>query len=135
MDCKLTELPEHLEERLLDYLQTAYLTKDQNFNKARENLIKNKISGPMLRPPQFEIQDRYQLSGITYEKYFKNRSVFNEVSKSEYIYKFLNSVEKNILYKHQINSIETALFSNEHINVTHWDRIRKNTLFFIANNC
>ena len=118
MKTKLTNIAEHLEQRVLDYLLTAYLTKDENFNAEREELIKDKETGPMFKQPLYEIQERYPSSGLTYNSYFQKKGTFESVRNSNLIYEFLQSIEGNELYKHQIKSLEMALDSDKHVTVT-----------------
>ena len=114
----LTNINEHLERRVLDYLLTAYQTKDEKFNAEREKLIVDKETGPMFKHPLYEIQERYLSSGLTCDSYFKKKGIFESVKKSELIYEFLKSIEENELYKHQIKSLDVALDTDKHITVT-----------------
>ena len=42
----------------VEYLNTAYLTKYDDFNDARTAIVRDVTSGPMFREPLFEVQDR-----------------------------------------------------------------------------
>lgn len=49
---------EQIMDSILSYIDTAYLTKNTQFNEARAELIKKTSTGPMFQEPLFEIIDR-----------------------------------------------------------------------------
>ena len=118
MKFSLSRLAGHLEERIKDYLLTAYLTKDHLFNKKREELIQDRQIGPMFREPLFEIQDRYPGSGHDLSSFIEKEKTFKGVTEIDILSSFLKKVAPHELYKHQINSIRTIQDTDKHLVVT-----------------
>ena len=118
MKLSLSKLSNHLEERIRDYLITAYLTKDDEFNRAREELINDRIIGPMFREPLFEIQDRYLGSGMDLCSYVSQNNILGPKSLDKTVQSFLKKIAPHELYKHQILALETIFKNDRHLVVT-----------------
>ena len=104
-------------ESIVEYLDTAYLTKDDDFNSARTTLIKNLNSGPMFREPLYEVQDRYPSSGVKLADYLQQSNVFPGANKNDLVLlgKMLSKTASNELYIHQVESINQALNTDKNI--------------------
>lgn len=106
-------------ESVVEYLDTAYFTKDPSFNDARTALIRDSVEGPMFREPLFEIQDRYPLSGLTISDLLP--SVLPGIGQDEIgalASLFSKIAPPDELYKHQVQAANVALKSNLNLAIT-----------------
>lgn len=95
----------------VDYINTAYLTRYEDFNKKREEIIRDLKSGPMFREPWFEILDRYVNSGLSISEYIEKTSILGRLTATEHndLVHMLQRICPPQLYAHQIDSLDTAL--------------------------
>jgi len=115
-----SQLDQKIVDSVVKYLNTAYLTKDEKFNSARQKLIENRSSGPMFRVPLFEIQDRYKSSGMTIKEYLLSKSFASETSDADRlaIGKLLEKIAPAPLYEHQIEAIESSILNDRNVAIT-----------------
>jgi DEAD/DEAH box helicase domain-containing protein len=105
----------------IEYLNTAYLTKEDAFNIARAQLIRNVASGPMFREPLFEVQDRYPFAGQDLAAFLSSSGALPGIrSPSELmmVAKLFSALAPGELYKHQIDALSTSLIERRNVVVT-----------------
>jgi len=105
----------------VEYLNTAYLTKDDDFNKARDKLIRDLNTGPMFREPLYEIQDRYMLSDSTLGDFLSDSNILPGIESNEELSLFAELFKKiapQRLYEHQVDALSTALLGDKNIAIT-----------------
>ncbi len=105
----------------VEYLNTAYLTRDEKFNAARAQLISDVDDGPMFKEPLFEIQDRYKTSPTRLTEFLSSKELMPGLkSNSELI--LLENVFKKIappdLYVHQVDALSTSLLDDKNVVIT-----------------
>ncbi|MBX9671710.1 MAG: DEAD/DEAH box helicase [Candidatus Obscuribacterales bacterium] len=114
-------LPRAIYESTIEYLDTAFLAKDEKFNQARKALIEDFDNGPMFRHTLFEIQDRYPKSGFKLADCIRKFGLLGG-AKNEEIEAICKLFQKEgvdeDLYKHQVDSLTTALTTNENVVIT-----------------
>ncbi len=114
---------EDIKESVLDFVDTAYLTKEEEFNKARRDLLSDDDSGPLFKKPRFEILERYKVSEIQFEEILNGFEFYNSCTEKEKInilsfFKNFDPIKFNSLFDHQKQAIVSAIGRNENIVVT-----------------
>ncbi len=108
-------------ESTIKYLDTVYLTKYNDFNKARTQLIRDLNNGPMFRDSLYEIQDRYQNSGLSLANFLTSSQSLPGIKNDEelsLISKLFSNIAPEELYTHQIDALSTLLASNKNVVIT-----------------
>lgn len=112
---------ERIVASIAEYLDTAYLTKYDDFNEARQKLIRDDSTGPMFKPPLFEIQDRYPSSGQTFRGVVETNKLLPGIKSKEELLlleSMFSQLAPSELYVHQVDAIATALSSNKNVLIT-----------------
>lgn len=105
----------------VEYLNTAYLTKYDEFNDARTTFIRDVEKGPMFREPLFEVQDRYPYSGQTLDAFLAATGALPGLKTSterQLISRLFSSIAPDELYQHQVNALSAALIEDRNVVVT-----------------
>jgi ATP-dependent helicase YprA (DUF1998 family) len=108
-------------ESTIQYLNTAYLTKYDDFNSARDALVSDIANGPMFREPLYEIQDRYPLSGETVDSFLASSGAIpgiRNVEERSLVASLFSRVVGGELYVHQIEALRGALLEGQNVVVT-----------------
>jgi hypothetical protein len=95
----------------VEYLNTAYLTKYDDFNDARVRLVRDLDGGPMFREPLYEVQDRYPSSGQTIERYLRDSKAVPGIhndAELALIAAALSGVVRGDLYAHQVAALRNV---------------------------
>lgn len=112
-----------LEQRIMSFLYTAYLTNSPEFNQARADFVANPYDGPVLREALFEPLTRYKRESLSADQIIKLIGMDKILSSnnSKLIINFLETIgpiEDKRLFSHQVESINAALIQGQHIVVT-----------------
>jgi len=110
---------DQLRQRVGDYIDTAYLSNDPEFNEARRTLLIDAINGPVFRPPLFEPSPRYVTSKASIEELIATAGI--QDPKNKPLLALLNAfppIRDRTLHKHQEDSIRLALAERKHFVVT-----------------
>lgn len=122
MTTTLLGLYSELRERVRDYIDTAYLSNDDEFNEERTKLLLDAERSPVFRPPLFEPAARYVSSSIASRDLLHCAGMVGlsprEVELAEALVNAFAPVRDRSLYVHQENSIRTALEERRHVVVT-----------------
>lgn len=105
----------------VEYLNTAYLTKDDAFNAARAQLISDVTSGPMFREPLFEIQERYPFSGQDVAAFLSSSAALPGLRNADelaLVAKLFSGIAPGELYKHQVDALSTSLIERRNVVIT-----------------
>ena len=108
-------------ESTIEYLNTAYLTKYDDFNDARTAFVRDVVSGPMFREPLFEVQDRYPDSGQNLDAFLASSGVLpglRSAKERELIARLFSAIAPGELYQHQVNALSSALLEDRNVVVT-----------------
>ncbi len=105
----ILELYEDLQSRVDEYINTAYSTNDEQFNKARRELLLDKENSPIFKEPIFEPLKRYIEKTVTPEGILKLSGV-SDFSQEENklisnILRAFPPIDKGSIYQHQYDSI------------------------------
>ncbi|MBB3059241.1 DEAD/DEAH box helicase [Microbulbifer rhizosphaerae] len=122
MSSTLTQVYGSIKERLRIYLNTAYLTNSDSFNKAREQFVLDDENGPMFRKPVFEIMDRYKSSGLSFWDFLSQKTTITKSLSLEGRDRLQSMIENGFgthaLYSHQIEAVTAAYLRKENVVVT-----------------
>jgi DEAD/DEAH box helicase domain-containing protein len=105
----------------IEYLNTAYLTKYDDFNDARTAFVRDVASGPMFRDPLFEVQDRYPYSGQNLDAFLASSGVLpglRSATERQLIAKLFSTIAPGELYQHQVNALSASLVEGRNVVVT-----------------
>lgn len=101
-------------QRIIEYINTAYETKDSRFDNRRTQFIQSMADGPMFREPLFEVLKRYEITDQTVFDLIKRKGLIKGLKSSEEA--MLSAVFKLIadhpLYQHQVDAILSCLNGN-----------------------
>ena len=102
----LLKLYDELKERVVDYIDTAYLTNNLKFNEERRKLVKKCEDIIIFKEPKFEPLKRYVESSLSPDQLLElvNINISDPHIKSLFI-EFLESfapIKHQNLYQHQI---------------------------------
>lgn len=122
-DKSLLQIYNDLKKSVLDFIETAYLTKSGSFNTVRREMLENDISGPMFKEPRYEFMRRYKISETQFDEVFDNLSAIQKLSKEEkeVVRKFFDNfapIEHSSLFCHQVQAIQNTLIDDRNIVVT-----------------
>lgn len=112
---------EDLKKNVLEYIETAYSTNDEEFNLTRRELLCSENS-PVFKPPYFEPLRRYVETSATIDDVLKLsmiESIANDDKKL--LVSLLNKIGpigSKTLYEHQLASIEYSLRAKKNIVIT-----------------
>jgi len=111
-----------LKESVVEYIDTAYKTNDESFNKAREELIFNESVSPVFRPPVIEAIKKYVEADFGFDE-IVDAVGFENISEKDK--EFLKGVLDQIapiqyssMYQHQVDSLIAAINKSENVVVT-----------------
>lgn len=112
-----------LEQRIISFLYTAYMTNSQEFNEARARLVANSETGPVLREPLFEPLTRYLRRSLSADDVIKLVQLDRNLNPTNapFAKGFLEAIapiRRKNLFAHQVDSIESVHNKNKHIVVT-----------------
>lgn len=108
-------------DTVVEYLNTAYLTKYDDFNDARARLVSDTSSGPMFREPLFEVQDRYPSSGQTVEAFLRGVGAelgLRDEAEAKLLAQTLRAIAPGELYQHQVDALRASLVEGRNVVVT-----------------
>lgn len=114
-------LQAQLTDSVVEYLDTAYLTKYDDFNQARARFVRDTVSGPMFREPLFEIQDRYPLSTFTVEQFLASSSALPGLRSDKERAALASLFETSVrgeLYEHQVAAARSTLVDRRNVIIT-----------------
>jgi DEAD/DEAH box helicase domain-containing protein len=114
-------IQEEIVSSVVAYIDTAYKTRYPEFDDARRSFIVDYLSGPMFRAPLFEIQPRYPKSEYTVANYTRSAKLLSGIRNEQEqrrVDELLRAITEEPLYLHQIDSISTALTTNQHLAIT-----------------
>ena len=106
---------------VVEYLDTAYLTKYDDFNEVRARFVRDTVSGPMFREPLFEMQDRYPLSKHTVDGFLAASDVLpglKSQDEREAVASLFLSAIRGELYEHQVAALQSTLVDKRHVIIT-----------------
>lgn len=122
MKSGLLGLYDELKNRVEEYIDTAYLTNDADFNLARRSLLSNSTTSPVFREPTFEPLRRYVEKPVGSEDLLKLAGLGSvPPSELKLISDFLETIDPvrfKGLFQHQYDSIETVLSKKQNLVVT-----------------
>lgn len=111
-----------LKESVVEYVDTAYKTNDEVFNKAREELIVNEGVSPVFRPPVFEVVKKYVEADFGFDELVDTVDFENISEKDkEYLKGVLHQIapiKHSSMYQHQVDSLIAAINKSENVVVT-----------------
>lgn len=119
----LSNISEEIQESILDYIDTAYETDSDEFNKKRRGFLTDWKNGPMFREPRYEFLKRYELSPVQFEEFIGRQEFFKKLTpndQSKILKFFMNftPVEKSTLFFHQYEALKSAIEDKKHAVVT-----------------
>lgn len=105
----------------IEYINTAYLTKDDEFNKVRAEFVRD-FNGPMFRTPLYEIQDRYPNSRNDISSLLRSKEILPGIRSSDEVKLlealFANVMPSPLLYEHQVTAINSSLRDRKNLAIT-----------------
>lgn len=108
-------------DSVVEYLNTAYLTKYPDFNEARTRLVADLATGPMFREPMFEVQDRYSVSGQNVDAFLRTSSVLpglRDETERQLLANLFSAIAPSELYQHQVDALRASLVDGRNVVVT-----------------
>jgi Lhr-like helicase len=108
-------------ESTVEYLNTAYLTKYDDFNDARTALVRDLRAGPMFREPLFEVQERYPYSGQDLEAFLASSDALpglRSPTERQLVARLFNAIAPSELYQHQVNALSASLVEGRNVVIT-----------------
>ena len=122
MTTSLISIYENVKSRIDLYLNTAYRTNDQEFNKQRSKLINDPESGPMFREPVFELMDRYKSGELTFWEYVEKNTNITESLDDAGISRLKSMLDNGFgghkLRQHQIDALDSVYKDKSNVVVT-----------------
>lgn len=136
----LVEIENNISEAILEYIDTAYNTENQEFNESRLKLLKNSQVGPIFRDARYEFLKRYKLSNVQFEEFIENNSFFSHLMPEEklLIKNFFDNftpIEKKSLFLHQYQSLVSSIVEKKHVVVTTGTGSGKSYCFMLPMLC
>jgi hypothetical protein len=111
-----------LKLRVCDYIDTAYLTSNEEFNRVRRQLIADTKDGPVFREPLFEPVPRYVERRTSASELLKLLGAIelsaNDIGLVTEFLKGFEPLKRDTLYEHQYESVRSVLAGLEHLVVT-----------------
>jgi DEAD/DEAH box helicase domain-containing protein len=116
----ISRLVDRISSQVVEYLDTAYLTKCRDFNQARSRFVVDRQRGPMFKEPLFELQERYCLSGKKLSDFLKTTKALGELKESDVsaIARLFAPLAGYELYAHQIQALIETIEADRNIVVT-----------------
>lgn len=111
-----------LKDSVVEYVDTAYKTNDEEFNKAREKLILEESVSPVFRKPVLEPIKKYVEADFGFEKLIKTIGLDNhsesDLSLLRGMLENISPIKHSSMYQHQVDSLISAINKSENIVVT-----------------
>ena len=111
-----------LKESVIDYIETAYYTNDKEFNLKRQALIESEDESPVFKEPLFEPIKKYVETNYGFKDIVNDSNIkgLNETESGllEAMLCKIDPIKYSSLYKHQVDSIVSAIRGGENIVVT-----------------
>jgi DEAD/DEAH box helicase domain-containing protein len=108
-------------DSVVEYLNTAYLTKYDDFNASRAGLVRDTVAGPMFRDPFFEILERYPSCGQTIDQFLSEcgeRIGLRGENEQRLLSHLLSAIAPKELYEHQLEALKASLFGGWNVAIT-----------------
>ncbi|MGE0188130.1 MAG: DEAD/DEAH box helicase [Steroidobacteraceae bacterium] len=122
MTTTLLAMYSELRDRVREYIDTAYLSNDAEFNQERTKFLMDASRSPIFRPPLFEPAARYVDSTLSSPDLAKLAGLSNSNARdTNSVEAFLDSFEPvrtKTLYVHQEAAIRAAIREKNHVVVT-----------------
>lgn len=111
-----------LKESVIDYVETAYYTNDQEFNSKRQALIESEDESPVFKEPLLEPIRKYVETDFGFKNIVNETNIIglNEVEMKllESMLCKIDPIKYSSLYQHQVDSLISAINDRENIVVT-----------------
>ncbi|MDA8561012.1 DEAD/DEAH box helicase [Nitrospinae bacterium] len=126
---------EDIKERIQLYIETAYKTNDDPFNKNRKEFLSRPGNNTIYTDPIYEIIPRYPKSKIEFEELIRScgikESIGDEKRFKQLIHFFQHLFDSRQLYQHQHDSIKTVFKEHKNLVVTTGTGSGKSLCFII----
>jgi DEAD/DEAH box helicase domain-containing protein len=109
---------EDIKERIQLYIDTAYKTKDHQFNQCRKEFLSGSDRKPIYTEPIYEIIPRYPKSNVPFEDLIRSCGLKESVGDESKFKHLLNFFDSLNLFQHQHDSIEAVFKKNKNLVVT-----------------
>ncbi len=122
MKTGIVDIYQELRKRVVEYIDTAYLTNDEAFNAYRKELLCDPLKSPVFREPSFEGLRRYVERNVNADDLLKLAGVSKMDSASlklaADVLRSFDPIQRGNLYEHQLRSIQAAVQEKKNIVVT-----------------